>query len=1098
MSTKEIRQAAEAGQLVIILGAGVTLSLATGESEALGWSGLVKSALTYGKDRSLVSEKQFSRYNEALDSDDLDDLLGAAEFSSRKLDAPEGDLYARWMRSVFAKWSPAPGAMSNALKAIEANGIPIATLNFDTLVEEVTGLSAINFADKDAAIQWASKEKNGVLHLHGVWSNPTSCVFSIRDYQRASNDGVRALLQRSLGSFKKLLFVGCGDTFQDPNFTGLIQWLRDHIGASTPRHFALVRESEVAGRLADRTWRGFVEPLSFGSSFADLPGFLLDCFPTTRPTKLVKTRDGASASKHAKIVAAYREYLLKDCGEITVEGMRADIDMAQRKFDLERLFVPLQVLSTPPTIPLTDPLREQKLQEWSSSPEAMPHSFATAFQKNKRIALLALPGGGKTLLLKRLAVAYASPARRETSADNLPALDLIPIIIRCREWKEHIRKPISILLTQISSITGETALNGLADALERPLKSGNVLLLVDGLDEIHDDADRSIFVENLEKFLERYNKVRLITTSREAGFELVAPSLARFCAKFKIAPLSSDAISMLCEHWHRLMGNGSPQALQEAVEVASTLLESDSLRRLAENPLLLTMLLVVKHSAGRLPPDKVGLYERAVEVLLDTWNIKGHKALNPKEAVPQLACLAFELLKQGKQTATEKDIIQILEDARERLPMLGRWAKDSPHEFLKRVELRSSLVLEGGHTNEAGRTVPFYQFRHLTFQEYLAAKASVEGFTLDPTQRSSALAALQGQILSDEWKEVVPMAAVLLQMKAGPLLNDLIIEAEKERELFLQKSEEDAKRTYLDYRMPPATARLTQAMSEEAYFPSDTLPSAVDSIVTLANGCRSNDNWYGLAQGPYGEDLRRAAITKFVQMPESGYRLTRNTAALLEAYARKKTFWTNETCVKSLCQSLASDDSELRLRTLLSISGACWIYRSNTAIVKSDTLLEKIENLLISEDLATRTAALWAWAFCRHIRGEENRPIPIANSRTVAYLVKDLFVAGSPIAELRQFAIGTLINADRGSFTIQLEPEQISLLRDSLDGKNQISTIQDRITVLVLLFILRDVATDKEIGDYMKANDLISERNPFDKIARHLGLSKSKRGKSAK
>src|SRR2546423_2282234 len=119
------------------------------------------------------------------------------------------------------------------------------------------------------------------------------------------------------------------------------------------------------------------------------------------------------------------------------------------------------------------------------------------------------------------------------------------------------------------------------------------------------------------------------------------------------------------------MKGDSPEAKAEGHEVAQQLLRNDSLRRLAENPLLLTMLLVVKHGAGRLPPDRVSLYGRAVEVLLDTWNIKGHDPLNVKEAVPQLAFVAFQLMRAGKQSATEKELLTLLTEAREKVPQIG-------------------------------------------------------------------------------------------------------------------------------------------------------------------------------------------------------------------------------------------------------------------------------------------------------------------------------------------------------------------------------------------------------------------------------------------
>jgi predicted NACHT family NTPase len=162
--------------------------------------------------------------------------------------------------------------------------------------------------------------------------------------------------------------------------------------------------------------------------------------------------------------------------------------------------------------------------------------FGTAFGKHERVVLLALPGGGKSLLLKRLAVAYANPARREASVDQLPELDLTPVLIRCREWREHIHRPILTLLGNISDITGQPSLAGLIGALVPLFKKGRALLLVDGLDEIHDDAIRTIFVEHLETFLNDNPRTRVVITSREAGFSLVAPSLARFCTRWRIAP----------------------------------------------------------------------------------------------------------------------------------------------------------------------------------------------------------------------------------------------------------------------------------------------------------------------------------------------------------------------------------------------------------------------------------------------------------------------------------------------------------------------------------------------------------------------------------
>lgn len=989
LSVEEIRRSAANGQLAVILGAGASMALTPKTKKALSWTGLVRSGLEYGKARGLISEAQFTRQLSALESDDIDDLLGAAEFVGRKFQAPDGSTYARWMRNVFQDWSPEPGAMQNALRAIDDQRILIATLNYDTLAEACTGSAPIDFADTEALMEWLRKEQEGILHLHGVWTNPKGCIFGIRDYHSALGDETRLFVQRSLTSLNRLLFIGCGDTFIDPNFSALISWLRSNMGANIPQHYALVRNDELKKRLADPDWRGFVEPLGYGDEHTDLPGFLLNCFPTRVSTLTSVSKAKAAAGRDSQVISAYRNFLLRDCGEMTIEGMRADMETAQRKFDLEQLFVPLEVEPFPPVIPLSDPNRDAKLKLWRDK-NSSPIAFAEAFRSAKKIALLALPGGGKTLLLKRLAVAYSYPARRESSNDNLPELDLLPILIRCREWKEYIRQPITTMLKNMAAITGEPKLDGLLEAVEKRLKAGTILFLIDGLDEIHDDSDRTIFVENLEKFLTAYPKIRLLVTSREAGFELVAPCLIRFCTKFAIARLSEKAISDLCGHWHRLMGGGTPEALSDAAAVSETLLRSDSLRRLAENPLLLTMLLVVKHGAGRLPPDRVSLYERAVEVLLDTWNIKGHEALNVKEAVPQLACLAFELLRRGKQTATEREILEILEEAREKLPMVGRYAKDSPHDFLKRVELRSSLMLEGGHTTEGGKTVPFYQFRHLTFQEYLAAVAAVDGYTLSTDPAPPALGPLRDNLISDEWKEVIPMAAVLARMQAGPLLEALTTLAETEKKA-VKPLTKDRRDSAVDRRrLPPATGRLTQSMAEEAVFPPNVLSRSVRLIAYFANGCSTNDNWQALSRGPYGPELRKAAVDAYLGSEFITRSLARNTVARLEALSEPSGFWVSEQSEEVILSRLGSRDEEPLVRAILGIAGAFWDFRGSAKVASSERVYQALEKEIFDPRPSVNFAAVWTWGFWRHLQEVDSGKPPRPNSDLILRLA-DLF-----------------------------------------------------------------------------------------------------------
>jgi hypothetical protein len=1065
----QIAASVRKGELVAIIGSGVSMGLTKGAYPALSWKGLVVDGFRYAVTKGKITEAQAKAWQPQLDSTDLDDLLGAAEFVSRKLDAPNGDMYARWLEKAFKAVAPTDTKLVKAISRLHALRIPFATLNYDSLLERVTSLPTLNLTDTARVGYWMRRDAQFILHLHGSWDAPASCILGIRDYQTTLGNDVRDLIQHSLGSFKRLLFIGCGDTFADPNFSALSNWLRKKMGTGAPEHYALVTDGEVKARAADPSWQGFVEPIGYGPSHDKLADFLLNNFQGATPASKNSAASRAktsSAARNDKLIQEYRTFLIKDCGQMTIEGVRADMDTAQRRFDLERLFVPLCALPVPPEISKSDPGREEKLREWHAKNKD-PIPFAEVLQSNKQIALLALPGGGKTMLLKRLAVAYADAARLSASSDGLPKLDLIPVLLRCREWKEHIHQPVLTLLKSLPEITGQPQLSGLGNALIPLFKAGRILLLVDGLDEIHDDALRTTFVDHLESFLADNGRSHFVVTSREAGFALVAPALSRFCSRWRVAPLSAESITDLCSHWHRLMLGESPEALQEAANVSEQLVGNESLLRLAENPLLLTMLLVVKHGAGRLPPDKVSLYSRAVEVLLDTWNIKGHEPLNVKEAIPQLAFIAFCLLRDGKQTATEKELIALLEEARDKVPLIGRYAKDDPHSFLKRVELRSSLLVEGGHQAEGAGTVPFYQFRHLTFQEYLAAVAAVEGHYEGYEKSHTVLTPLKDYLEAEEWKEVIPMAAVLARKQAEPLFGALVDIGNAMRRCVESNEGFVGKDEWVGYppRLPTAIANIVHCLREEAEAAPETLTSALHLTVFFARGCFSNDGWQAFARGPYGEELLHQAWHFYEPMKWPAETWARNTYADLAAYSRPVVYWVGIEGRTELTELLASQKLEELGRGLLTLAGLPWTSPDTEqleALWVDKLLLNRVEHLLFREEPAIIEAAVWAWTVFQENRRDQSESLA-TTSRLLDRLLH-LWLSRLPEAEnVVDFALSTQLGLPRDAWASALSEEQAMAIRESISLRNRRMA-----AALVIGFHSRKLWSDEELAELLR------------------------------
>ncbi|HVQ70416.1 MAG TPA: tetratricopeptide repeat protein [Bradyrhizobium sp.] len=292
-----LMKSAHDGKLVAVIGTGVSIALTNGKNAALAWKGLVANGFAYGVTKGKITPEQRQAWQAQLNSNDLADLLSAAEFVGHKLESPNGDLYTRWLESVFKDVVPENKAMSDAILALQELGIPICTLNYDSLLERVTGLVSINMEEIVKVAAWMRRENRDILHLHGSWDEPTTCILGIRDYNTTLNSDVRDLVQRNLGSFSRLLFIGCGDTFADPNFSGLIKWLREKMKGAAPQHYALVTTDDEPRRHADPSWHGFVEPISYGIDRQKLPAFLLTLFSTMK-AEARRSANASSALRH--------------------------------------------------------------------------------------------------------------------------------------------------------------------------------------------------------------------------------------------------------------------------------------------------------------------------------------------------------------------------------------------------------------------------------------------------------------------------------------------------------------------------------------------------------------------------------------------------------------------------------------------------------------------------------------------------------------------------------------------------------------------------------------------------------------------------------
>jgi hypothetical protein len=560
-------------------------------------------------------------------------------------------------------------------------------------------------------------------------------------------------------------------------------------------------------------------------------------------------------------LAKYYQHLGAECGYILLDGLPADAEVGSRKLRLENLFVPLHlVVRGNGDVPRgTGPDSEAETRR---SEKRQPVGEVLA--ESPRLAILASPGGGKSTLLKRLAVAYADPDRRMLAEDRLPSRGWLPLLFRCRELRDQAPAPFPELIDNLAAraLLGEHA-GAFRAAVDRRLREGEVLLLIDGLDEISDPGDRAAFVRNLRAFLGVYPNIGLVVTSREAGFRRVAGLLATVCLPTRLAEFDPDDIRRLSVAWHREVVGDRPEVATDAERLASAIIGNDRIRRLAVNPLLLTTLLLVKRWVGRLPTRRSLLYGKAVEVLLMTWNVEGFDPIDQDEALPQLCYLAYAMMQGGVQKISRPDLTRLLREARSQLSVELGFARIAVAEFIERVELRSSLLMMTGHDVVDGELTEFYEFRHLTFQEYLTAKAIVEGWYPDRKESDTLVSVLEPHFGEEKWREVIPLAAVLAGRKADRLIGRLarlVLDLPKPKQRYRPGT--SGTREAEDV---PVYLALGHCLADETQATPETLREGVRALISCSLVYFGGAGFTSqLARSKYADILRDEAVRSFL------------------------------------------------------------------------------------------------------------------------------------------------------------------------------------------------------------------------------------------
>ncbi|MFH8369061.1 NACHT domain-containing protein [Streptomyces sp. NPDC018031] len=361
-------------------------------------------------------------------------------------------------------------------------------------------------------------------------------------------------------------------------------------------------------------------------------------------------------------------------------------------------------------------------------------------------------GAGKTTLVWWL----AAHAAEHTLGPELAELNgLVPFVVPLRELRSKgLDFPIPSQLAKVARLAVDDPPDGWAG---RVLKAGRGLLLIDGLDEVP-AAEREDARDWLAAFLLQHPQTRCMATVRPGAVDNDWLRSEKF-EELTLLPMRDTDIRSFVAAWHRTArkecaGYPDPQRAREERDELREL-ETDLLQQFARNPALQTLartplLCAVicalhRRRGGMLPDTRWELYRATLAMLLGARD-KRRKvcnpegiAMGPEEHQELLQAIAVWLVRTGQNQLTPAEAERRIAQALRALPQVGE--QGGPATVLKHLLNRSGLLQE--------RSDDAIQFIHRTFQDYLAAKALIDGG--GPKE-------LLNHARDEQWQDVIQLA----------------------------------------------------------------------------------------------------------------------------------------------------------------------------------------------------------------------------------------------------------------------------------------------------------------------------------------------------
>jgi hypothetical protein len=319
-------------------------------------------------------------------------------------------------------------------------------------------------------------------------------------------------------------------------------------------------------------------------------------------------------------------------------------------------------------------------------------------------------------------------------------------------------------------------------------------------------------------------------------------------------------------------------------------------------------------------------------------------------------------------------------------------------------------------------------------------------------------------VIAEEWKEVIPMAAVLGRKQAQPLIAELVSRGEALKREYLINGNFSGKDEWVQ-KLPAPVSRLVQCLIEEAEVPQQILGQALSLVSFFGRGCHSPENWEALSRGPYGEELIHQALVIYSEMDWPRETWVQGTVARLSALSQPISQRLCAEGVAALKTLIASPDEKSASFGLLTLCGLL-ISRSEGTIENLLPLLPQIEKSVMLPSAPIAEAASWAFGLVHVLAGEEGETA----SQPSPAVLDNIFAAWAQQTgadTVFSFALASALLFPRGAWQPEITGSVRLRLRSYLKTEQH---HRDAVAAGLIGFHAGEIFSDRELVHLLRSN----------------------------